>query len=225
MNHLSGTMLSIRTIIFSFAVASIMPSALSAKPAEVKFVAQFAPPDLGSVVMATPDDTSVGFELPTRHLTELMKAPARAFRLQLEEQGTAICTVQLPEEGDSFIILLIPAANGGIEPVVIPAADGAFRPGDFYLHNSSASSVLGRVGTLEFTIAPRSGRVVRPTGAREERYYDVLLGVRDDGEPRVISNSRWPLSNFNRTYVFFFNNPARGDVDFRAIDEFVAPAR
>ncbi len=206
------------------ASVSLLPSALSAQPAEVRFVAQVAPPNLGAVVMATPDETSPSFELPTRHLTETLEAPARAFRLQLEERENAICTVRLPEEGDSFIILLVPSENRGFEAVIIPAADGAFRPGDFYLHNTSGSSVLGRVGSTEFTIAPRNGRVVRPDGARDNRFYDVLLGVRDEGQPRVISRSRWPASDFNRTYVFFFYNPERGDVDFRAIDEFVAPA-
>jgi len=229
MNHPSRTMhstLPANTILLLFAtLASWMPMALCAKPADVRFVAQLVPPNLGSVVMATPDETSAGFELPTRHLTETMKAPARAFRLQLEERGTAICTITLPEEGNAFIILLVPSETRGFDPVIIPAADGAFRPGDFYLHNSSGSSVLGRVGTTEFTITPRNGRVVRPDGARDERFYDVLLGVRREGEPRVLSRSRWPVSNFNRTYVFFFDNPERGEVDFRAIDEFVPPAR
>lgn len=188
---------------------------------EVRFAAQTAPPKLGELVMTTDDSRSAPFALPLNHLSEPQTAPGRAFRLEMEEKPTVLATVTLPAAGNDFVILLVPGVKSGFEPVVVPARDGSFRPGDYYLHNVSRESVLGQVGTTKFVIPPRKGQVVRPRGAREGRFYDVSLGVREGNKPRVISTSRWPVGKQMRTYVFFFDNPKRKDVDFRAIDEFV----
>ena len=200
-------------------------SAQSRKPLEVRFAAQAKPSKLDDLVMVGEEARSDPFALPINYLTEPQEAPARVFRLEMEGKEQALATVKLPEEGNEFIVLLVPGVESVFEPVVIPARSSSFRPGDFYLHNVSKKPVLGKVGTTQFTIKPRSGEVVRPKGAREERFYDVIIGVQEKPKPRVISTSRWPLNANMRTYVFFFDNPKRGDVDFRAIDEFVPPEK
>jgi len=196
-------------------------AAASGRKIEVRFAAQTAPPQLGDLVMTTEEARSDPFALPLNHLSEPQTAPGRAFRLEPAAKPLVLCTVTLPAAGNDFVILLVPAGKSGFEPVVIPARDATFRPGDYYLHNVSRKPVLGKVGTTKFVIPPRHGQVVRPQGAREGRFYDVLLGVSEGERSRVISASRWPVGNQMRTYVFFFDNPTRKDVDFRAIDEFV----
>jgi hypothetical protein len=205
-------------------LALVLPcSAAPTKDIEVRFAAQAKPARLGDLVMVTEEVRSDPFSLPVNNLTDPQVAPARAFRLEMEGKEGALATVILPETGTRFIILLVPGVKSVFDAVVIAARDGSFRPGDFYLHNVSKKQILGMVGTTRFTIPSRKGQVVRPKGAREERFYDVTLGVREEPQPRVISTSRWPVNTQMRTYVFFFDNPKRGDVDFRAIDEFVPP--
>lgn len=190
----------------------------------VRYVAQVVPRNLGTLVMAAPEDrVSDPFELSQNNLSEPLMAPARAFSLRTTEKSIELAKIALPEGGRNFIVLLVPAKEGGFEPVIIPDDGQKFKPGDFYLHNVSGKPIMSRVGTTEVVVPNRSGKVVRPKGAREGRFYDVLIGVKEQTGARVISSSRWPLQEQMRTYVFFFNNPKRGDVDFRAVDEFVPP--
>jgi hypothetical protein len=191
------------------------------KEVELRFAAQAAPAELGKLVMVAGEIRSTPFELPVNHLSEAQAAPARVVTLERETKPGALARIQLPEEGDAFIVLLIPGVKSTFDPVVLPAKSDTFRPGDFYAYNASKKPVMGQVGTSSFGLRSREGQVVRPAGAREGRFYDVLLGVREDSKNRVISTSRWPVSTTMRTYVFFFDNPKRGDIDFRAIDEFV----
>ncbi len=204
--------------------AGFLPAAQGGGDIDVRFAAQTAPPDLGELVMTDGELRSKPFALPLNYLSEAQAAPGRAFRLELQEKPTVLASITLPEAGSDFIILLVPAEKSGFEAVIIPGGDGSFRPGDYYMHNVSQFPVVGQVGTSKFQLRSREGKVVRPKGAREGRFYDVALGVRDSGKSaRVISTSRWPVGKQMRTYVFFFDNPQREDIDFRAIDEFVPP--
>jgi hypothetical protein len=208
-------------VLVSLLATGLLPAAAEGRKIEVRFVAQVAPEGLGEIVMATDELRSDPFALPLNFLSERQPAPGRAFRLELRDRPTVLAKIAFPEIGSDFIVLLVPGVEGGFEPVVIPSGDSSFRPGDYYVHNVSARTVAGMVGTTKFVIRPRQGQVVRPRGAREGRFYDVSLGVRDGETARVISTSRWPLGKRMRTYVFFFESPKRKDIDFRAVDEFV----
>jgi hypothetical protein len=187
----------------------------------VRFVAQQLPPGVGKLVMVAGDERSDAFDLPVNHLSDRLAAPARGFAIQPEDKALALAKVALPEPGREFIVLLVVGDQPGFTPVVLPAKDLSFRPGDTYLHNVSKRTIVGVVGTSKFTLPPKKGTVVRPAGARDERFYDVAFGVREGEGTRVISTTRWPVDERVRSYVFFFENPARRDVDFRAVDEFV----
>lgn len=205
------------------ALCTSLATAKPEKPIEVRYAAMALPPGHDKLVMVTEEIRSEAFEPPVNFLSEPLVVPARSFQIQKEDDTKSLAQVALPEQGNSFVVLLVPGEKILFEAVVIPARDGKFRPGHFYVHNVSSKSVIGQVGTTRFALPPRKGSVVRPEGAREERFYDVLLGVRENESNRVISSSRWPLSRQTRTYVFFYDNSKRGDVDFRAIDEFVPP--
>jgi len=83
--------------------------------------------------------------------------------------------------------------------------------------------VLGRVGTAKFELAPGKNTVLRPKGARAEKFYDVTLGVREKDGDRVLSMTRWPEDPLARFCVFFYVDPATRLVTYRAVDEFVEP--
>jgi hypothetical protein len=140
------------------------------------------------------------------------------------QKNVSLSTITLPEEGVSFIVLLIPSPKGGYSPVVMNAADPSFKPGDIYFHNNADKTVLGFVGTEKFMLPPARGTILRPKGAREEKFYDVGIGVREEQGDRVLSTTRWPEDKESRCYVFFYNNPKNKRVSFRAVDEYVGKA-
>lgn len=193
----------------------------------VRFAAQRLPTGLDEVVMVAGESQSGAFALPMNHLSIGQKAPARQFVVLAEGSKTKLATVVLPATGMDFVVLLVVGdATSPFKPVVIPAKDGSFKPGDVYMFNAAKEkTVLGKVGTTQFVLAPAKGQVVRPAGAEGEgRFYNVLLGVREQSGNKVISTSRWPVDDRIRSYVFFFDDPKRNSVDFRAIDEFVPVA-
>ncbi|MGC4014219.1 MAG: hypothetical protein QM755_06825 [Luteolibacter sp.] len=189
----------------------------------VRFLAERAPANAGQVAMVAGEKRSADFDLTINHLSEPIEVPARAFQLRCKQPDTAIANIQLPESGDSFISLLVPAATGGYQAIVIPADSQAFKAGDVYFYNHSDQTIIGYVGTSKFMIAAGKGQIIKPDGARAEKFYDVGFGVHQESGNRVLSTTRWPVDDRSRSYVFFFKNPTNGRLDYRAVDEFVPP--
>ncbi len=192
---------------------------------KVRFLAERFPGELGQVLLAAEESRGKPFTLPVNQLSDPMVPPARIFSLRAVDKDVSLANVTLPEEGKSFIVLLIPSAEGGFKHVVIADGDAKFQPGDVYLYNHSNKTVLGFVGTAKFVLAPAKGEVLRPTGAKPERYYDVGIGVREADGDRILSTTRWPENKGMRYYVFFFVNPKTQRVDFRAVDEYISKDR
>lgn len=195
---------------------------------KVRFLAERLPQGIAEVVMTAENrDNSAPFKLTVNGLTTPLTAPARAFQVKPDgatEESPALAKVALPEDGKSFIVLLIPATTGGYSPLVISAEDPKFKPGDSYIYNHSDKPVLGYVGTASFVLQPGKGQTLTPKGAKPEGFFDVGFGVREAGVDRTLSTTRWPVEPNIRSYVFFFVNPANKRLDFRVVDEFVAPA-
>lgn len=189
----------------------------------VRFLAQSAPADLGPVVLAANDVRTAEFDLPLNNLSIPQTPPARVFSLWAVKKNISLATITLPEEGDSFIALLITSPKGGYTPVVMRYDDPKFRPGDIYFHNLADKTVVGFVGTAKFQLPAGGGTILTPKGARNEKFYDVGLGVRETDGDRVLATTRWPEDNQVRNYVFFFVDPGTNRIAFRAVDEFVPP--
>ncbi len=208
----------------ALALVSILPAQESDRSGpKVRFLAERAPANLGQVVVAVEENKSAPFDLPTKYVSQPVVAPARAFELRTQEKNLPLAKIALPEAGKSFVVLLIPSAKAGYEPVVLRADDPSFKPGDVYFHNHADKTVLGYVGTAKFILAPSKGQILRPKGAKPENYYDVGFGVREKDGDRALSTTRWPVDDKQRSYVFFFINPATKRLDYRAVDEFIEP--
>jgi len=210
-------------------LAVLLSSILQAQEADrsdlnVRFLAERAPAGLGQVVVAAEKAKSAPFDLPTNNVSPPVAAPARAFELRSAAKDVSLAKISLPDAGKSFIVLLVPAAAGGYQPVILRADDPAFKPGDVYFYNHADKTVLGYVGTAKFVLEPAKGQILRPQGARPEKFYDVGFGVREKEGDRALSTTRWPVDDKQRSYIFFFTNPTTKRVDFRAVDEFVEPA-
>jgi hypothetical protein len=205
--------------LFSIPIAHAAPAAKG--EVEVRFVAESAPRNLGQVTLVADDQRAAPFDLPLNNLSDPQTPPARVFSVWAVDKNISLATVTLPEEGKSFIVLLIPSPKGGYTPVVMNSGDPAFRAGDIYFHNNADKTVLGFVGTSRFTLKPKRGIVVRPKGARAEKFYDVGLGIREADGDRVLCTTRWPEDKQARFYVFFYINPETQLIVHRAVDEFV----
>ena len=205
-----------RVLIPLFALAHSARAELSAR-----FLAESLPADAGEMVMFTGETVSEPFVPPTRHLSGEIKPPARAFELRTAKDRRLLGKITLPEEGDRFIILLLPEANGEIRGLVLRSDEPGFRPGDNYLINRTGLGIIGQIGATRFRIKPGTGGVIRPSGPADEGFYQVGFGVEEAEGARALSMTRWPVDSKVRSYVFFFNNPRTGRIDYRAVDEFV----
>ncbi len=213
-----------RILILLYAVWTSHPACLAATEGpSLRFLAERAPDNLGEVVLAVGDKLSPHFVLSSQHLSEPITAPARKMALRLRDKPLTLAEIALPESGSAFIVLLIPDPKGGYKTVIINSGDVNFRGGDVYFYNHAGKPVLGYVGTAKFLLNPGQGKLLRPDGAKEETYYDVGFGVREAEGDRVMRTLRWPVLTRSRSYVFFFQNPVKNRIDYRAVDEFVAP--
>lgn len=193
---------------------------------QVRVLAEFAPGDLGQVKLTgEKDQSSVLFDLPTNHLSNPIAVPARELQLFSPKANRPLAKLVLPEAGSQFIVLFITAKEGGYTPIIIDGNAASFRAGDIYFINHTPQTVLGYVGTATFVLESQAGKILRPSGAREGKFYDVGFGVREKEGDRALSTTRWPVDQHSRSYVFFFVSPKTKRVDFRAVDEFIPPTQ
>lgn len=208
--------------ILLLALSSILHAQEPAKSGpKVRFLAERAPKELGEVILAADESKSAPFVLPVNNLSEAQVAPSRTFKILVAAKNLPLAAVSLPDAGKSFIVLLVPNPAGGYKPVIIRSDDPAFDKGDTYFYNHADKTVLGYVGTAKFVLEPGKGQVLRPTGLRPEKFFDVGFGYRDKEGDHALSQTRWPLDTNIRSVVFFFTNSQTKRVDFRAVDEFV----
>lgn len=210
-------------LIFLLGSVALSAETSAPKDLQVRFLAERSPQQIGQVVMAAGENRSTPFDLPSNYLSSPLTPAARAFSLRAVTPDVALAAITLPENGKSFIILLIPAKEGGFKPIVIRADDPSFKAGDVHFYNHTPKTILGYVGTAKFILEAEKGLVLHPTGARAENFYDVGFGVREEQGDRTLSQTRWPVDDKVRSYVFFFVNPSTNLLDFRAVDEFVPP--
>lgn len=190
---------------------------------DVRFLAEMIPKNLGQVLLANAELRSDPFNLPMNNLSPPQKPPARVFNIWSLEINRSIASVKLPEEGKSFIVLLLLSQKGDYSPVVLPAENPAFKGGDVYFFNNTKKLVLGKLGKTDFSLQPGKSTVVTPRGFGDARYYHALLGVRKAGKNSVIKSMKWPSSKLTRNYVFFFFDPLKKRITYRAVDEFIIP--
>lgn len=206
----------ITTIISIFFILS----AASLQAISVKFVARNVPKALYEVTLVGDEKVFSQFAVPTTNFSEAIEVTGRRLQLKTSAQGQVCADIVLPGEGKDYVVLLVPKTSTEFTAAVIDVVSASFRAGDFYLHNDLQVPLLAKIGKTKAIVKAGEGQVVEPTGAKEERYYNVALGVREKKD-RVISQSRWPVSKVIRTYVFFYQDPKTKEIDYRAVDEFV----
>ncbi len=223
LHRLAGLLLALTTML-----AAQEPAA-PAKPKEergvqVRVLAEQAPDSIGKVCFTFGEAKSDTFTLPVNGLSAPIPVPARAMALKMADKDVSLCNLTLPEAGKSFAIILVVAKPSGYSPIIVRTDDPAFKAGDVLFINRSDKTILGKLGDTAMAVKPGTTQQSRPTGAKENTYYDIALGTRDSTGDKVLSTTRWPVDNTLRSYLFFFTT-VDGRTTYRAVDEFVPPAK
>lgn len=209
----------------AFILASLCAAAQDKGPkgVKVRFLAQAVPNDLGKVALAAAEIRTDPFDLPMNNLSAEQEPPSSVFSVWSMDKNLSLATVKLPEEGKNFIcLLLLNPGKPGYSPVVLPANKPGFGAGDVYFFNNANKPVLGFLGSSKFELNPGNSMVVTPRGG-EERFYHVGLGVKEAEGNRLIKSMKWPKSSHTRYYVFFYVDPVKSRITYRAVDEFLPP--
>jgi hypothetical protein len=191
----------------------------------LRFLAESVPADLGEVVWMAGGKEGGGLQLAGNQLSAPINVPDRVIGLQSKQDRRKLGVVTLPAAGDSFVVLLIPEPAGTLKSVVIDANPRNFHGGDVFLYNHSDRKIGGHLGATEFELAPGEGMSLRAGGDLTEGNYNVAFNVREETGDRVLRTMRWPVQTRSRSYGFFFRNPGKDRIEFRAVDEFVEPAK
>lgn len=192
---------------------------------KVRFLAQDVPNHLGKIVLAAAESRTDPFDLPMNNLSPAQEPPSRVFSVWSPDKNVSLATVKLPEEGKEFIcLLLLHPDKPGYTSMVMPAEDPKFKAGDVFVFNNANKPVLGFLGTTKFELNPGKSTVVTPRGG-EERFYRVGLGVKEPEGNRLIKSMKWPKSTQTRYYVFFYVDPVKNRIRYRAVDEFLPPGK
>lgn len=199
------------------------PAKKDDKAIQVRMLAEFAPDNLGKVLLEFPGEVkSASVDLPTNQLSRPISCAVRQMVLKTEQGGVTLCPINLPELGKSFAIVLVTAKPAGYSPIIVRTDDPAFKAGDVFFINRSDKTVLGKLGGTPLVLNPGATTKNRPSNPVDDTYYDIAFATRDASGDKLISSTRWPIDNHIRSYVFFFTD-ARGKTSFRAIDEFLNP--
>jgi len=58
----------------------------------------------------------------------------------------------------------------------------------------------------------------RPTEPVNDRYYQVIMSVRDETGDKAIASTRWPLENNKRSFIIFLTG-SNEKISYRAVEE------
>ena len=189
---------------------------------QVKFLAEQVPAGMGQVYLAMDKLKSKPFVLPTNNLSQPVGVAVRDLVLRTETKDLPLASITLPGEGKAFAVVLVAAKPSGYKAIVVRSDDPGFRAGDVYFINRSARQVQGRLGSTQIMLEPGTVTKSRPASPKQNSYYDVAFASREDDGWKIISQSRWPVDNQVRSYVFFFTS-ADGRTRFRSVDDYILP--
>ena len=196
------------------------PKKKSGSGVEVKFFAEMVPPNLGTVFLLTGETRGDPFELPSDFLSNPVVVPERAMVLKTTNKEIPLCSITLPETGKSFAVILVANKPAGYKPIVVRTDDPAFKSGDVFFINRSDKLIVAKLGTTPLALKPGTTAKSRPDGAVDNTYYNIIFATREASGDKLLSSSRWPIDNLQRSYVIFFTS-ANGKTSFRAIDEYL----
>lgn len=184
--------------------------------------------DQGPVCLLTGKTRSLAFEIPTTNLSEPLAVSAREFTIisaatPPDAPAAALATLRLPDQGSDFRILLVPMAEQSYKPVIIRGDDPKFSHGDFFFINLSTHEMLGTLGSTRLTLKPGAQEILRPDGAKSDKFFEVKIARRSENKILPLTNTCWPIVRDNRSFVIFYNGN-NGRPTYRAVDEFMALA-
>ena len=197
----------------------------SSKGISIRFFAVALHKNQGSVCVMDSEIRKPAFEIPTTCLSESQSVTTRSLVLVESTAPTGampvpLATLRLPDKGSDFRIILVPAENNDYRAVVVRGDDPKFSSGDFFFLNLSTHEVLGRLGTAKLDLKPGAKEIIRPGGAKSDKFFEVKFARRAESGFIPLTNTCWPVVNDNRSFLIFYNGRS-GRPTYRAVDEFM----
>lgn len=141
-----------------------------------------------------------------------------------EEKPAPLLTIPIPDIGKRFVLALFPASEdtpkAPYQHLLIRTDGLRFGASDLYLFNFTRIPVGGSLGSSSFTLAPGKSQVVTPAPPGGERMYQARFFHEQEGQARLFSDTRWPLSSTARVYLFFISDPVRQTVSYISFREY-----
>jgi hypothetical protein len=156
-----------------------------------------------------------------RGISDPVSPGARLFSFAIPDTSTKsgyrpVVEVSLPETGGDFIVLLEPAEEG-FKPHVVSGKAPRFGNGSTLFFNATDVPIGAILGASKILIPPRKPLIAEAPPKGEGSWYQVAIyQQKEDGPPRVFSNTRWPYRNSSRPYVFFYRSGPSGQIAYQA---------
>lgn len=212
--------LALFLLILPWFLASAVAQTSKDSKTKVALLAVTAPADLGLVHLVANEVKSADLELSVNNVSDFVEVSGNELQLKMSTKDIVLCRFTLPEAGKRFVVILSPAKPSGYKAHVVRTDDPSFKRGDCFFLNLTSKTILGKLGTKQFTLEASKSLIERPIGARKENFYDVAFATRGEEGDRILSTTRWPVDEQIRSYLFFIENQ-EGKITYRAVDEFV----
>ena len=175
-------------------------------------------------------------ELPRMNLSKIYQLPAGPLVIRMLTTAPAkpeafppdAPKAIIPEALAEFYLLVSSDSSNPIAPVklqVIDADPVKFKNGQMLWFNLTSSSVGGRVGTENLTMAPNSKTILNAPASTNED-YNVNLSFRLPGEDRLnpLCETKWQHDTRTRSVLFVINQDGAGIPRVLGFSDFREPA-
>ena len=205
--------------------------AQDAAPASIRLLAFGRVGSEMEVAILGPDAKAIGKEplkLPTQQLSPTRLVPVRVLVFTAPTDPKKILgKASLPDSGKEFILIFLPAAKDAAIPYqvdVVALPETGFGSGDYVFVNYSGGPIGCLLGDEKLGVAHGKSAIYHPlksgkgAGNRTIVCHQQKNGVWD---PVPFFSSRLIIQEGVRNLVLICLTPLTGQIDFRAIPDFI----
>lgn len=146
-------------------------------------------------------------------------------RASLGREGEIVAEVSLPDKVNSAILLFLPGKPGGktkYQALVVDDSKTSFPGGTFIGINLSAIPVRLMLEQKVFDFQPGKFVLISEIPTRAGQQIGMRAAALNKNEWMPIASSIWSHPGKARSVLIFYQDPASGNIQLRAVDD-VAP--
>jgi hypothetical protein len=136
-----------------------------------------------------------------------------------------VLKVTIPNEGKRFVLALFASPNPTpakpYEFRLVRTDGQRFGSSDLFLFNLSTLPIGGFLGQQKFALGPDTSQIVTPKPDQAGgRMYQSRFYCQIGDKARIFNDTRWPLSNSARVYLFFIPDLERQSISYLSFREY-----